>query len=190
MKETVARLLAPRRNKVIAGVAVVLLVGAIASAASGDTEPAKAAPSAPSAPAASTSAPQPPEPDKATASAEPVADETPAGCLPVEQPLIDKLVYFAVEGTGMKGVSAAAVLSPDFSEVYFVAMRFSATGVDDQVGVWATNSLSPDQGVVMAVDGFAQEFSVAPHADETAAKISTADHSVDLAKACLDAPQP
>lgn len=89
-------------------------------------------------------------------------------------------------GDGMKFVSAKAVKSPDFSKVYFIAMKFSATGVEDQVGVWASNSPEPGGGLIMAIDGVAQQFSDWGPGSSTAAKISPADPSVAVAKACRD----
>lgn len=88
-------------------------------------------------------------------------------------------------GEGMKFVSAKAVKSPDFSKVYFIAMKFSATGVEDQVGVWASNSLEPGGGLTMAIDGVAQQFSDWGPGSSTTAKISAVDPSVAVAKSCL-----
>lgn len=88
-------------------------------------------------------------------------------------------------GDGMKFVSAKAVKSPDFSKVYFIAMKFSATGVEDQVGVWASNSLEPGGGLIMAIDGVAQQFSDWGPGSSTTAKISTVDPVVAVAKSCL-----
>ncbi|WP_222267424.1 hypothetical protein [Modestobacter marinus] len=90
----------------------------------------------------------------------------------------------AQDGSGFVAREAAAVRSSDFTEVYFVAMRFSATGGGDEVGVWATNSID-ETAVTMSVDGFAKQFTVWPDADEAAADISAADPSVDAAKECL-----
>ncbi|PFG17912.1 hypothetical protein ATK74_2490 [Propionicimonas paludicola] len=88
-------------------------------------------------------------------------------------------------GEGMTFVSAKAIKSPDFSKVYFIAMKFSATGVEDQVGVWASNSLEPGGGLIMAIDGVAQQFSDWGPGSSTTAKISAADPSVAAAKSCL-----
>lgn len=111
------------------------------------------------------------------------AEEEPDGCLEVAESMLEGI---ATGGeTAITPVAGAAVLSPDFSTVYFVAMKFSAEGVPDQVGVWASNSLEAGGGIIMAVDGFAQEFTDWPDADRTDAQISKADPSVDAAKACL-----
>lgn len=89
------------------------------------------------------------------------------------------------KGAGMKFIAAKAVKSADFSKVYFIAMKFSATGVPDQVGVWASNSLEPGGGLIMAIDGYAQQFSDWPAGSSTAAQISAADPSVARVKSCL-----
>jgi hypothetical protein len=88
-------------------------------------------------------------------------------------------------GEGMTFVSAKAIKSPDFAKVYFIAMKFSAAGVEDQVGVWASNSLEPGGGLIMAIDGVAQQFSDWGPGSSTAAKISAADPSVAAAESCL-----
>ena len=86
-------------------------------------------------------------------------------------------------GAGMIPVSGYAVKSPDFSNVYFLAIQFSATGIDDQVGVWARNGI--DSGIIMSVDSIAQSFTVWPDADGTDAAIASNDPSVQSAKSCL-----
>ena len=85
----------------------------------------------------------------------------------------------------MKPVRGVAVKSEDFSNVYMVAMEFSATGIENQVGVWATNSLTASGGTMMAVDGTAKEFTVWPDADQTDAAITSSDDGVAEARAAL-----
>ncbi len=71
-------------------------------------------------------------------------------------------------------------------KVYFVAGRFNVPGVDEeQVGVWATNSLEPGGGLILAVDGLAKEFTVWPDADTTDAAIDASSLGVEEAKKCL-----
>lgn len=83
--------------------------------------------------------------------------------------------------------TASAYRSADFEKVYFVAAKFVVSGVADElVGVWATNSIDEaSPGVLMAVDGMAQEFTVYPDADTTDAAISSADPSVQVAIDCM-----
>jgi hypothetical protein len=87
------------------------------------------------------------------------------------------------EGVGMVPVVGYAYKSPDFNNVYFMAVKFKATGINDQTGVWARNGI--DTGIILAVDGFAKQFTVWPDASETDAQISGADPNIDKEKACL-----
>lgn len=77
--------------------------------------------------------------------------------------------------------------SPDFKNVYFVAMQFKVSGDSEtQLGVWAISKSVKlgEQGLIMAVDGSAQQFTVWPDADHSSADISKADPRVGDAKAC------
>lgn len=130
------------------------------------------------------------EPTTSASSAEPTADEPVEEqsdeCLKVSPKLAKGIAKGEESGVGMKPGRAVAVKSPDFDKVYFIAMEFGATGIEDQVGVWASNSLKPGGGVILAVDGFAKEFTVWPDADKTDAAIDGADPSADAAIACLN----
>lgn len=106
-------------------------------------------------------------------------------CNPVEQHVLDRIGSGAEEGTGLQMVRGSAYRSPNHEKVWFVAGEFSITGAGNQTGVWVTNSLEPSGGITMAVDGFAQEFTVWPDADTTDAAISAADPGVTAAKDCL-----
>lgn len=79
-------------------------------------------------------------------------------------------------------VDAKAVKMPDRKNVYAVAVKFSAEGVDDQVGVWAANDLT-DPGTIFALDGTATQFS--DYADGTAQGIESTDPSVSAARSCF-----
>ena len=133
--------------------------------------------------AATTSAP---EAVPSKTAAPPAAPSKPAtACLPVDSAMGQGIMSGAEAGTGAKYVRSAAVKSPDFDKVYFIAVEFSADGVGKQVGVFSSNALTAGGGLVMAVDGMAQQFTVWPDADTTKAAISRDDPSVDVAKACL-----
>lgn len=118
-------------------------------------------------------------------SSTPAASKPAATCLLVDSAMGQGIMSGAEAGTGAKFVRAAAVKSPDFAKVYFIAVEFSAPGISNQVGVFTSNSLTTGGGIVMAVDAFAQEFTVWPDADTSKAAISKADPSVADAKACL-----
>lgn len=127
------------------------------------------------------------EPDEPRETAAPLA--APADeCEFVPAQTLAQIDEGAEPGTGMTLTgTASAVLSPDYERVYFVAAKFVVTGVaQEQIGVWATNSIDADVlGNVLAVDGFAQEFTTWPDADTSGAQIPSTDPSVDAAVACL-----
>ena len=50
------------------------------------------------------------------------------------------------------------VRSDDFENVYFVAAQIEGEGMEDSVGVWATNDPGGD-GTIFSAEGFAREFS-------------------------------
>lgn len=115
-----------------------------------------------------------------------VGDEGAAGvdCLDV-RPAVGKAIAKGASGVKIQPGDVAAIRSPDFDEVYFIAMRFGADGGEDAVGVWASNSLTPGGGLMMSVDGYAKQFTEWPDASKTDAAISGADPSIKDAKSCL-----
>ena len=117
--------------------------------------------------------------DPAGTSAAPTAE-----CTQAPQALLDRIATGALDGTGMVPLTGQAYLSPDYGKVYFVAMRFTATGVEDQTGVWATNGL--DSGITMSVDGTATQFTDWPDSATTDAAITSTDPAVAVAIGCLD----
>lgn len=106
-----------------------------------------------------------------------------SGCLKVDPGLAKAIIAGDENPAGLKAVKWAAVKSPDF---YFIAIEFSATGVDNQLGVWASTSLNQGAKVIMSADSTAKAFTVWPDADETDAEITDTDPSIDAAKACID----
>jgi len=115
---------------------------------------------------------------------EPFSSETSSMCEPVSKEVMAAIVIGADEGTGMKAIRAIAYRSPDFTKVYFVAMEFSATGVPNQVGVWATNSIT-EVAAIMSTEGYSKNFTDWPDASKTDAQISGTDRSIKIAKDCL-----
>lgn len=128
--------------------------------------------------AGAPSAPTPEASDQAAVSARAV---------PVPDDLLEAIASGEESGAGMKPIRGVAVKSEDFSEVYMVAMEFSATGVENQIGVWATNSLTAGGGLIMAVDGTAKAFTVWPDSDKTDAAITSSDDGVAEARSALGA---
>lgn len=111
-------------------------------------------------------------------------DTTESRCLPVPAGLGDGI------GSGLEsGITASnwqAVKSTDFEKVYMVAGKLSGPGMgDDTIGVWATNRLEASPGMILAVDGIAQEFSDWPDGDTTDAETSSTDDGVSEARDCV-----
>lgn len=129
--------------------------------------------------------------DSSTPSKSAAPIETPSqeshqdNCIKVSQRMAKRITASAEPRTGMRPGLAAAVKSPNFQNVYFIAMRFKVTGMDDHVGVWAANRLKPASALLMAIDSMAQEFTMWPDGDRTVRQIDTADPSVNAARDCL-----
>jgi hypothetical protein len=122
----------------------------------------------------------------ATTSAAPASTEgAKPTCDAASQVLIDAIMTGAANDAGMKAIKGVTWKSPDYEKVWFVGIRFSATGVEDQTMVHATNSLVPGDGLILSVDGNAQQFTDWGAAKDTDAKISPADRGVDVVRACL-----
>jgi hypothetical protein len=114
-----------------------------------------------------------------------------AGCLSLTKWYPKEILSGKESNTGkLRFVSAAAVKSPDFNNVYFVAVKFKAIGVGSQVGVWAINGKLPQKpgdvsGLTLSVNSIAQQFTVWPDGNKTQAQIATNDRSVGAAIKCL-----
>jgi hypothetical protein len=69
-----------------------------------------------------------------------------------------------------------------------IAADIQGTGLEGEgdLGVWASNALEPGQGIVMAVDAVAQEFSDWPDADTTDANITSSSDGVSEARDCAE----
>ena len=121
--------------------------------------------------------------------------DTPASaavsCLTIKNWYPTEILSGNESGTGkLTLVSAAAVRSSDFKNVYFVAVKFKAAGVRNQTGVWAVNGTLPQKagdlsGLTLAINPIAQQFTVWPKGNRTNAKIAVNDRSVADAIKCL-----
>lgn len=103
-------------------------------------------------------------------------------CLDVPKALLQGIASGADNAT-MEPVSGAAVKSDDYSEVYMIAMEFNGLGSPER-GVWASNSLEAGGGLIMSVDGIAQEFTDWPNGAANS-PMSIADHGAKEALECL-----
>lgn len=68
-----------------------------------------------------------------------------------------------------------------------IAMRFTAADGTESVGVWATGSLAPGEGVILAVDDTARSFTNWPAGDKSALQVTPAEDGVEAARHCLHA---
>jgi hypothetical protein len=67
-----------------------------------------------------------------------------------------------------------------------IAVRFSATGVPEQVGVWAKNGDLAEPGVILSVDGFAKQFTDWSDGAKTDAELRQSDDGVSEARDCAE----
>lgn len=103
-------------------------------------------------------------------------------CLPVPGAML-RAIAKGGDGVKIKPVSGAAVRSDDFEKVWMIAMEFDGVGSTER-GVWASNSMKPGSGMILSVDGMAQEFTVWPNGTADS-PMSIADHGAQEALDCL-----
>ena len=108
------------------------------------------------------------------------------GCLEVSETLVDSISQ-GFDGSTLTG-RAAGFLASQYSDVRFVAVEFVPDGLSDpEVAVFATNDddlsdISLD-GLIIAVDGFAKEFS--DWGEALNLELSIADEGAKESKECL-----
>lgn len=121
----------------------------------------------------------------------PVPAANAAGCLAITKWFPDELLSGNEKSTGkLTFVSAAAVKSPDFKNVHFIAVKFKAGGVGNQVGVWALSGKLPQKagdvsGLILSANAIAQQFTVWPDGNKSQAQIALNDRSIKAATKCL-----
>jgi len=118
------------------------------------------------------------------------AADSSSRCVDVPQDLQAAIAAESKPGVQITPVDAAAVKSDDFKDLYFIAMSFTAPGVDDpETGIWATTVLKADAngpaGVMTGVDGFAHQFTTWQDASERGVNYPS-DDGIQEAKACLE----
>ena len=103
-------------------------------------------------------------------------------CLPVSMKML-RAIASGGDNAKLKPIAGAAYRSDDFEKVYMIAMRFNGLGSTEE-GVWASNSLKPGGGLIMSVDGMAEEFTQWPNGTADS-PMSIADHGAHEALDCL-----
>jgi len=106
-------------------------------------------------------------------------------CLPVSAEMMQAIAGGSEDSLPITPVAGAAVKSKDYKEVYMIAMKFSAPGGPDEVGVWASGSTTPGESLILAVDGYATNFTHWPDGGKSSYKITQADDGVAESEACL-----
>jgi len=110
--------------------------------------------------------------------------ETASRCRNVPAAMGDGIATGIEEGITASGWQA--VKSSDYENLFMIAGRLSGPGMDDDtIGVWASNSLEAGGGLILAVNGLAQEFSDWPDGDGTDAETSVTDDGVSEAIECV-----
>jgi hypothetical protein len=121
----------------------------------------------------------------------PLPTSNAAGCLAITKWFPNELLSGNEKSTGkLTFVSAAAVKSPDFKNVHFIAVKFKAVGVGNQVGVWALSGKLPQKagdvsGLILSANSIAQQFTVWPDGNKSQAQIALNDRSIKAATKCL-----
>jgi len=121
----------------------------------------------------------------------PVPVANASGCLAITKWFPGELLSGNEKSTGkLTFVSAAAVKSPDFKNVHFIAVKFKAAGVGNQVGVWALSGKLPQKagdvsGLILSANAIAQQFTVWPDGNKSQAQIALNDRSIKAATKCL-----
>jgi len=106
-------------------------------------------------------------------------------CYEVEEALMATIAEGANQNP-ITPVDAAAVKSESFEDAYVVAMSFTASGVEEsETGTWAVATLESPYAPILAIDGFAQEFTDWP-GEINGEQLDVTEDGVDEAKACLD----
>jgi len=135
-----------------------------------------------------------------TAEATPLPPVEPPTAIPADLCLAvapDKIANIAqgltVTGGGtLDAATARAVRSTEYDQVFFIAAEIDGTGMEGKgdIGVWASNSLEPGDGLIFAVGGFATEFSDWGDGSKTDAQMSITSAGAGEAKDCVRAQQP
>ena len=105
-----------------------------------------------------------------------------ARCLNVSGAKLNDIEQGLEPGLSLR--NGQAVRSDDYEQVYMIAADIQGPGLEgsDDVGVWSSNSLRANQGLVFAVDAVAREFTNWGRLPNS----SSTDHGVREAKRCVD----
>lgn len=113
---------------------------------------------------------------------------SPSSCIPASDAqarTIRSSIQDVAPGNGIEHLFA--VRSRDFENVYMVAGSITGDGIGpgEAIGVWAISGEMDSPGMVLAVEGFAHEFSGFPLSRETNAGISMSDDGAQESYDCV-----
>jgi hypothetical protein len=113
-----------------------------------------------------------------------------ARCENVPQALVDAMEEgLEVTGGGGTLTNAKAVKSNDFERVYFISADIDGPGLEgpDDIGTWAKSGpLRVGEGLILAVDGVANEFSDWGDGRKTDAMLSMDNDGAEESKDCVE----
>ena len=84
--------------------------------------------------------------------------------------------------------TAMSVKSKSFDNIYFIAAEVTGPNIhpDDKIGVWASNSLIPGEGMVWSINWTASNFSVWPSGEKSQARITMSDDGARDSASCSE----
>ena len=131
-----------------------------------------------------------PEPTIERATVQPTATTEPTEaatrCEPADPELLALIAQRLTVQGGGELRNGWMVRSGDFEKVYFVAAEITGEGMEDVVGLWSTNEPT-HPGILVSVNGFANEFSDWLDGRKSDAQLSTADDGAAEAVECVKA---
>jgi hypothetical protein len=112
-----------------------------------------------------------------------------ARCLDVSVEKINSIETGLTVDTGvfLNHETAQAVKSNDFSKVFFIAAEVDGPEMEGngQIGIWASNDLDDDKGLIFAVGGLAVNFSEWGDGSKTDAHLSLNNDGAEDAEECV-----
>ncbi len=122
----------------------------------------------------------------------PATTEEESRCDPAPKPLLAAIAEgLTVQGGGSLR-NGHAVKSEDLKSVYYVSADIQGAGLQGNadIGTWATNSLTPGDGLILAADAVAKEFSdwgaAAQPGSDAAEVMSMENDGAEESKACAE----
>ena len=126
-----------------------------------------------------------PQPTPAPSASAPAADR----CVAVSARKLKTIAIGLTVSGGGTLTNGFAVKSNDYEEVWFIAALIDGPGMGKgAVGIWASNRLEANDGLIFAIDGFADEFTDWGLGSATDANIAQSDDGAQEAAQCAGKP--